>query len=115
MNERIYTLYVDNPNGFRIKNLFRDSLTNPGPLPTATVEVRVQDLLGTDVPLTQTTWPLVLPYVQGSTGDYEAFLQTGDMVLTERANYHIVFSFNDQSIGQSGPVRYLAVARKLYR
>ena len=115
MADRILTLYIDNQNGFRIRNLQRDSLTNPGPVQTATVDVRVQDLQGNDVPLNFSTWPLTLTYVPGSQGDYEAFLPAGDMALTYGENYHVVFSFTDQSFGDSGPIRYLGVPRFLYR
>lgn len=115
MAERILTLYLDNANGFRIRNLYADSLTNPGSVNTATVQARVTDLDGVDIPLTNGAWPLDLAYVPGSQGDYEAFIPAGDMVLDQQQNYHVVFQFQDQSIGDSGPIRYLAVVKRLYR
>ena len=115
MAERILTLFVDNANGFRMQNVQRNSLANPGPLNTATVQVRVQTLLGVDVPLTITSWPLTLAYVAGSSGDYEGFLAPDDMVLDDEQNYHVVFTINDVSFGPSGPIRYLAVAKRVFR
>ena len=114
-DEGILVLFVDNINGFRVRGLERDSLTNPGPVGTATVEVRVQTPAGVDVPLQTATWPLTLPLVPGSQNDYEGFLAAGEMQLTDWADYLVVFTYNDPAFGFSGPYRYPAVARRLFQ
>ena len=105
---QIMTLFLENPNGFRVRGLQRDNLSNPGFVETATIEVRVQTLQGIDIPLNFSTWPLILPNIPGGSGDYEGFLAAGDMVLDQMQDYYVVFEFSDASFGNSGPVRYLA-------
>ena len=110
----IQLLYPDNANGFRVRGLWRNALENPGYVNTALVTVRVQDMLGVDVPTTLTTWPLTLPYIAGSNGDYEEIMGAGDLVVQDYVTYQILYTIADVSLGQSGPLRQRALAQTRY-